>query len=262
LKKYINILFWLIFATYFIVVLSFIFKKEDNALCTSININFLDTIPHKFIIEKDIIDLIDTVNGKVVGKKLIDINISEIEKKINLQHYVKTSEVYKNINGELNVEILQRKPIVRIINKFGVSFYISNGGIILPISKNYIPRLIVVTGNINYKPTFDTIVNVKALQKNNKSTKLINDIFLLSNFIKDNAFLNAQIQQININKKHEFEIVPLVGNHLIILGKIDNYKEKFDKLEAMYKKGFSKKNINQYKEINLKYKEQVVCVKK
>jgi len=262
LKKYINILFWLIFAAYLIVVLSFIFKKDKNALCTSINIEFLDTIPHKYITDKDILNLIDPVDKKVLGKKLNDINIFEIEKKINNQHYVKTAEVYKNINGELNVEILQRKPIIRIINKYGKSFYIDSEGIILPISKNFIPRLPIVTGNIKYKPRFDTIINVKNIKIINKNVKLLNDIFLLSNFIRNNEFWNAQIQQININKKNKFEIIPLVGNHIIILGEINKYKEKFNKLEAIYKKAFSEKNFNKYKEINLKYKDQVICVKR
>jgi len=261
LKKYINILFWIIFATYFIVVLNFIFNKEDNALCTSINIEFLDTIPHKFITNADVLKIIDPVDKKVLGKKLNDIDVAKIEQNINTQHYVKTAEVYKNINGELNIDILQRKPIIRIINKYGVNFYIDIEGVILPVSKNYIPRLAIVTGNVGYKPNFDTIVNVKNLDITKKDIKLLNDIFILASFIRTNEFWNAQIQQINI-VKYEFEIIPLVGNHVIQLGKINNYKEKFAKLEAMYKKGFSKKNINQYKAINLKYKNQVVCVKK
>ena len=261
MKKYINILIWIIFATYFVVVLGFIFKKQKSALCTSINIDFLDTIPHKFIANEDILSIIDPVNKKVLGQRLDDINVFDIEKKLKSQHYVKSAEVFKEINGVLNVEILQRKPIIRIINKYGINFYIDNEGIILPISKNFIPRLPVVTGNIKYKPKFDTIINIKTLKVINKNTRLLNDIFILSKYIKNNQFWNAQIQQININNKNEFEIIPLVGNQTILLGSIDNYKEKFNKLEAIYKKGFSEKNFNKYKEINLKYKDQVICVK-
>ena len=53
MKKYINIIFWIIFATYLFVVLGFVFKKQKSALCTSININFLDTISHKYINNED-----------------------------------------------------------------------------------------------------------------------------------------------------------------------------------------------------------------
>ncbi|MBN1251971.1 MAG: hypothetical protein JXR51_06705 [Bacteroidales bacterium] len=262
MKKYINILFWIIFAAYFIAVFGFINNKQKNALCTSINITYKDTILDKFISKQEILKIIDPENQKVLGKKLDEINVAELEKKISTQHFVKSAEVYKKINGELNVELYQRKPIIRIINKYGKSFYISENGVILPISKNFIPRLPIVTGNINFSPDFDTITNITNYKIINKDIKLLNDIFTLANFIKNNELWNAQIQQIYINNENEFEIIPLVGNQTIIIGNIEDFEEKFIKLETIYKNGFSVENINNYKEINLKYKNQVICVKK
>ena len=60
---------------------------------------------------------------------------------------------------------------------------------------------------------------------------------------------------------YDFELVPKVGNHKIVFGGIDNLESKFEKLMIFYKKGLSKTGWNEYSEINLKFKNQVVCTK-
>jgi len=70
------------------------------------------------------------------------------------------------------------------------------------------------------------------------------------------------IEQLYINKKSEFELIPKIGNHTILFGDIKEMKDKFEKLIAFYKQGISKSGWNKYKTINLKFKNQVVCTKK
>ncbi|MFW6222798.1 MAG: cell division protein FtsQ, partial [Bacteroidota bacterium] len=59
-----------------------------------------------------------------------------------------------------------------------------------------------------------------------------------------------------------FEIIPRVGAHFIHFGSIDQYEWKFKKLKYLYKKGFSKEGWNKYEQINLKYKNQIICTKR
>ena len=60
----------------------------------------------------------------------------------------------------------------------------------------------------------------------------------------------------------EIELVPRVGNHTILLGDITNYQEKLRKLYLFYEKGVNQVGWNDYKEINLKFRNQIVCVKR
>ena len=53
-----------------------------------------------------------------------------------------------------------------------------------------------------------------------------------------------------------------VGNHKIVFGGVENLESKFEKLMFFYKKGLNKTGWNEYSEINLKYKDQVVCTKR
>ena len=62
---------------------------------------------------------------------------------------------------------------------------------------------------------------------------------LLSIFIK-NEFWKAQIIQLHMNDDKEIELIPRVGNHIILLGSEEEMEAKFEKLMLFYKKEFSK----------------------
>ena len=69
-----------------------------------------------------------------------------------------------------------------------------------------------------------------SLKQNNIHYK----IFKLVQCIEGDAFLNAQITQIYINEKGEFELIPLVGDHVIILDNpLDNMELKFENLKLI-----------------------------
>ncbi len=262
MKKYLNITFWVFVGIYFFVVLGFVSSRQKKALCSSINVVYIDSLEHRFVDKDDLIQLIDEKDEKVLGRPMNDLNISKLEKIISAQPYIKSAEVYTEINGVLNVKIAQRLPIVRIINSKNKGYYIDNEGYLLPLSKKVSLRLLVASGNINYSPDFDTTMYVFDNQNIDKDKKILQDILVLAGFINNNDFWKAQIQQIYVNSKNEFELVPLVGAQIIYFGTIKNYQKKFKKLEATYKKGFLYKGWNKYKSINLKYEHQVICEKK
>jgi len=263
MSKYLSIGFWLLIAVYLFIVLGFVVGKQKKTHCTSINVILKDSLKYHFVEKDELVQIIDSEGGTVLGRALDEINVSELEKMIVNLPYVKAAEVFKSINGELNIEIVQRNPIIRIINENNLGFYIDNEGELMPLSKKISLRLPVANGYIKFMPDFNTSVNIFSKEyKNDEDAKVLRELSVLANFINANKFWEAQIQQIYFNKDKEFELVPLVGTQIILLGKIDNYKDKFRNLEATYKKGFLYKGWNRYRKINLKYHNQVICEKK
>ena len=67
-------------------------------------------------------------------------------------------------------------------------------------------------------------------------------------------------------------VYPLMGQEItvnggfmkdtIVIGEVYNLESKFNKLMLFYEEGLSKTGWNEYKTINLKYKDQVVCTKR
>ena len=80
-------------------------------------------------------------------------------------------------------------------------------------------------------------------------------------YITHDKFLKAQIGQIYVNEFNEFELIPRIGSHVILLGKAEDLDDKFRRLYAFYRFGLNKIGWNKYSVINIKYKNQVVCSK-
>ena len=96
----------------------------------------------------------------------------------------------------------------------------------------------------------------------NPEYRRIFELYQLGVFIYDSDFWRAQIEQIYLTQSGEFQLIPRVGAHIIEFGDISNYKDKFSKLNALYKHGLKNEGWNTYVKINLKYKDQVVCTKR
>ncbi len=262
MKKFVRIGLWLLAIALVVAVLSFVNQKQNNAICTGISVEFSQGSGEQYIDEKLVLELLEGENGVIVGQPIKNFNIAKIEKKLNDDPYIKHAEVYKKINGILTVEATQRNPVIRVINNQNISFYIGQEGVLMPVSKKVQARMIIASGDIDYSPDFDTITNIYSRDLDmEKSILVLRNLHTLVDFINNDKFWEAQTQQIYVNESKEFELVPLVGKQIIKFGGIERYKEKFRNLEVTYKKGFSAEGWNNFDEINLKYKNQVVCRK-
>jgi len=79
--------------------------------------------------------------------------------------------------------------------------------------------------------------------------------------ILEDPFMNALTEQLVVDEKKDVCIIPKLGHHKIILGDAEDIENKFKRLEIFYKQGMPPEGWNIYKEINLKYKDQVVAKK-
>jgi cell division protein FtsQ len=262
LKKSVKILIWSLSGALIVFIIVFVSTKRNNAVCTKITINISDTANLKLLDEKEILIVIEPSGRKIVGRPISEINISGLEKKLNKYLLIKSAETYINIDGEIVADIVPRIPIVKVYNRLNQNYSIDKEGFIMPVSTNNPIRIVVANGNISFKPRFDTIFNIYNKKYNNRlDIKTLRDIHVLASFIHSNPFWEAQVEQIYINTDDEIEISTLVGDQNIIFGSIENYEEKFRNLESFYKKGIPIAGWKAYKEINLKYKNQVVCTK-
>ncbi len=262
MKKIINILLWSILTIALFVLLAFVCKEHSNIKCKKISI-YIDSQNAKFVTEKDIKSLIYQTRGNIINKYLSDINIKQIEKKISQNPYIDKADAYSNINGTVKIDVTQRKPIIRIINNRGESFYIDNYGHKMPLNNKYTARVVIASGNI--KEQYYTSLSDKKCYNKKDSTLIkqsdIYKLYSLAKYTRSSEFWKAQISQIYINKSSDIELIPYIGNHIVIFGDIDNMKEKFENLFAFYKQEFNNISRNKYKSINLKYKNQVICSK-
>jgi cell division protein FtsQ len=227
---------------YLVVVLVFVGVKRNSVVCNSLKITMDDSSSSRLIDQMEVIDLLEAVDGKMIGEKMSSINLALLEDSLNANPLIKSAEIYKTIDGVLEVSVVQRIPVVRVFSGNG-GFYIDTDANLLPLPNKYRPRVIIANGYIKEK------------------NEILSNIYDLAIFIYNNDFWRAQIAQIYVNKKQEFELIPRVGSHTIYFGKAEDIENKFTKLMAMYEYGFQTVDWNSYTEINLEFNNQVVCIK-
>jgi cell division protein FtsQ len=258
MKKFIKHIILMIFLLgYLIVILGFVSNEEKKVMCREVRIIIHDSLDIQFINSSMIRDVILRGGNRLAGKFFDEINLQDIEDRVRGIKYIERAEVYATVEGELVVDIYQRKPAVRIIDRSGQGYYIDREGYIIPLSPNYSPYLLVVNGAIGER--YRRVKNINELDPQNN---LLADICKLVKYIQSDKFWEAQIVQIYVNGKGEFELIPRVGSHVIEFGKVENMEEKFEKLWILYNDGFYYKGWNQYDRINLKYKNQAICTKR
>ena len=260
MNKILQISLWSITLAAIIVTLGFVNKSQQEIAFSKPIINIDYETDNRFINENDI--LAQIVNPSDSENLFLrSFNVTTLEEKLMNNHSIKEVQVYKTIDGQMVVNVKQRRPIVRIFSN-NESYYIDDQGNLMPLSNKYTARLPIVSGNLNESFAKRYQFNYNNLNDSLVRKTLLDDIYKMADFIDKSEFWKAQIEQIDVNKVHEFELVPKVGNHKIVFGGVDNLEGKFEKLMVFYKKGLSKTGWNEYSEVNLKYKNQVVCTKR
>lgn len=235
-------------------------RKLGKASCSEIQVNVNDTTGHKFVQPIDIKNLLN--KHQIIGKSLDSINIFKLEKEIKKNSLIKKVSIYKTLSGKIIVDLEQRNPILRIINTKGQNFYLDEEGILMPVHPGYAARVLVANGKI--EASFVDGLNLLKYTDDVTSRKyfLVRDLFYLTKYINSLPFWKCQIEQVYVNEDLEFELIPLVGEHTILFGRFEDFDWKFKKLEAFYKQGLKQKGWGMYKQINVKFSNQVVCTRR
>lgn len=239
--KYILIsIFALLVIAYMVFTLWYFSGSNKEVVCRELVIEFVDSANVQLIKDTDIAVLLEKNDLNPIGKTRKQISNEAIEKLVCKNSLIKSAECYNTPSGIVHLRILQRHPKFRVVG-FG-SYYIDTDRKVMPISLNFGAYVPVVSGHI-------TVSFAK--------TKM----FDFATYLEENPFWNAQIEQIYVREDNKIELVPRVGDAIIILGTLDNYKTKLEKLHKLYVKGFNLIGWNRYKTIDLEYKDQVVCDK-
>jgi len=231
-------------------LMSFIEVKKASQKCKDLKV----ILPgrNNFIERNEIDRILLDAGGALIGRDLRDINIHKLENSLKSNPFIEFAKVYVDMDGVIHAEVRQRQPILRLINRANVQFYIDENGLKMPLSENFTANVLVANGLIDedFSGKVDTL-----------NTKLAKDLFRMAQFIKADTLWDSQIEQLYVDVKGDIEMVPRVGNHKIILGDADSLQSKFKNLLAFYKKAMPKVGWDTYKSINLKFANQVVCSK-
>jgi cell division protein FtsQ len=241
---------WVIAGIGAIVLLGAAVQKKNQKPCTAIKIEISGAERHMFIDEKDVMEILHTL-GKVEGGQVSALNLRSMEQIVERNAWVKNAEMFLDNNQVLQVNIEERQPVARVFTLDGGSFYLDSGALRLPLSDKLSARVPSFTG-------FPT--DKKILSK--PDSQLLNNVVTLGKYIMADSFWMAQVSQIDITPQSVFEMVPVIGDHIVVLGDTSDLDKKFRHLYAFYKQAWLQNGINTYEKLDVQYSNQVVAVKK
>tara|TARA_B100001758_G_scaffold247950_1_gene268954 strand:- start:20435 stop:21154 length:720 start_codon:yes stop_codon:yes gene_type:complete len=239
MRKVLIIFKWVLVTFLLFVILSFTNDRQNNQL---INLNDISIglSENNFINKQIILTYLVEKNINFDSILLNDFQIEDLERILHLHPGIHDVEVFSNQKGDVSMLIEQKKPIVRIKSNYD-DCYLDKFGQRIDLSDNYTASLIVATGKIeinNYK-----------------------EIVAFINEINKSEFWKSQLTQLHYNDD-DIILIPRVGDHKIHIESLDNIKEKLDQLYQFYNIALPAKGWQTYTDINLKYKNQIICTKK
>ena len=222
-----------------IFLYSFTSYKNNHRKIAKVDVEILDNntpfitteMVNKLLIEKN-------QDLKTINK--VDLDLKKLENSISKQEMIQKVDVFVSVDGILKAVVKQKTPVGRVFDETG-SFYIDYEGNRMPLSDNYTARVPLVSGEINVVKKEKLSEVLRMIEK---------DEFLKKNIIGVQVLPNGSL--ILENRNYNFGID--FGRTINMERKINNYK-------AFFQKAVSDSTLNKYKMINLKFTQQVVCIK-
>ena len=250
-KKIVGNILWSIAGVLLVLLFIISWKAKEEKKCASINVELVgeNTIA-LFMDEKEILQIIHE-KGIRAGLPIGVVNLNALEKNLQSIKWVKHAEMFLDNQQALQIKIEQRIPIARIFTASGSSFYIDKEGWRLPLKQLTVLRLPVFTGFPSDQEKLST-----------PDSLLLKDILHFTNAIQQDSFFMAQVAQINIASNGDFEMIPSLGDHVVLMGTAENIEDKLNRLFSFYKQVWVQSGVNAYQVLDCRFDHQIVALKK
>ncbi len=203
-----------------------------------------------------IMKLTDSIPGKANGR----LDMFRLKQQLTDNPYVASADVFASMEGVLHINLKEREAVVRVFDTTGQSAYIDKQGVLIPLSPDFTARVIVANGLLVWPPMIPgqyPNVNSKAFHASS-----LKDIYRIAEQIDKDSFLKAFITQIYVDSLGEYQLTPRITQTNIMLGPATELEKKLKSVKLFYLNKVMKQDLNEYKTVSFKYKDQIVCTKR
>ncbi len=226
-------------------------SEKKKGQCSDYTITIKSSKADLFLDNKDVFKLLSAAaGGAVKGQQVSALNTRKLESILENNAWIGDAQLYFDNKNILHVAVTEREPVARLFTDAGSSFYIDSNMKRMPLSEKTSVRVPVFTG----------FPDVKKLSK--KDSALLGDVKKVAQYISNDAFWSSQTSAVDITEERNFEVIPVVGNHLIRIGDAKDLNKKFHNLFLFYKSVLSKTGFDKYKIIDAQFDGQIVTMQK
>lgn len=257
-KKILSIILWVVTGAALIALFVFGHKWYLETPLKGVSCFVERSHANGFIIKDSIIAHAKVICNTEHQAAISTVDMMKIQRMLNGNPWIAQSSAYIGLNDTLCISIKEYEPVLRVYNHDGTSVYLTRNGNIIPSSPHYTPHLIIASGNYSFASPDK---NANVTDSLYLQSGLVETLSIAKAIGKD-QYLKEHIGQIYRNNDNEYEITVNNLPVQVILGDTCSVDNKLFRLKVLLEKYHGTMELEGYKTMSLKYKNQIVCTKK
>lgn len=209
-----------------------------DAICNGLEIQICDSASHQYVGAKELQRSLQRSGLSPVGKNISEVSCQVIEEHLLQHDMVRTAECYKLSTGALRIKVTQRVPVMQVRTAEG-GFYVDTDRKIMPLRS---------TIDVDV-PIFKGAITKKAATE---------EYYDFVEWLKNDHYWQNRITHVHVHNPKHIVLSQTEVEGQIILGALEGYEHKMERLHKLYVKGLDKIGYKPYKEYDLRYTGQVI----
>lgn len=213
-------------------------RRPVQTPCAWIKVEVTDSLQRRFVKSNELCMLLQREGLSPVGKRMDAVSCQAIEDCLLGHDMIRTAECYKSANGGVCVRVTQRVPALFVRSNDG-NYYVDEDRKIMPVR---------ATIEVDV-PVFRGAVGKRAATE---------EYYDFAQWLVANRYWKSRIKHVHVHNTKHLVLAQHEVKGDIILGELEGYEKKMDRLQKLYTKGFDKIGYTDYREYDLRFDGQVV----
>lgn len=206
--------------------------------CTGLDIRLVDSAKRQWVTVAQLDTWVHRHGLNPIGKELSTIDCDAIEHCLTGHNMVRTAECYITTRGTVRVRVTQRIPVMKVLSADD-GYYVDSDRKRMPLNSRIQLAIPTFTGHISERAA-------------------THEYFDFALWITQHNYWNTRIASVEVINPRHLILHQHQTSTVILLGSVDGYERKLNKLQKLYTKGFDQIGYTEYRELDLRFAGQVV----
>lgn len=211
---------------------------RDTRECRSLSLEISDSDERQYLTTDEILLLLRRNEIYPVGMELNTVSTQRMEDVVCSHPMVRTAQAVITPLGNVRLRITQRVPVLLVITP-GESYYIDSDRLRMPVRQSVTTPVLIAEGSISEQMAATILYDIATT-------------------LRTDEYWHERIRRIEVANPKSVSLIQHPDGTRIILGVPEDYQAKLQRLRTLYEEGFDKMGWQTYRELDLRYNDQVV----
>lgn len=212
--------------------------QQDSSSCTEVSIVVKDSVKRQFVDAAELEFYLKRKHCYPHGVSMEMVDCHAIEQYLCQHDMVRTAQCYKSPFGKVNIVVTQRVPVLGVVSNDG-TYYVDSDRRVMPVRGEMSSEVPLFRGSVSQRAATE-------------------EYFEFVTWLSDDSYWSSRISGVHVYNPKHLVLTQEGLSAKIILGTLDEYPAKLDKLRKLYTKGLDEMGYPEYREYDLRFANQVV----